>query len=591
MPQPLPKQKPDSAEIRSATPLPQVDTGEGLWVKGEDKGNKKERLSQSKPDLECGLSRKELLASPHEPLIKAPSDDVKEESGLVYKTKNLGLENEKAHRNPADASNNPEDASIGEIMPCFESANCSVELRYPNQDALPGSSLRNMTEENRLKWGQGEGINMNDLVSHFDKAFSKDDTEETISDKKTSHDGIDKIPIHERCTSSNMLCDQSEDIGGMDANHGLEPWIKNTSEVTRGPSAKDTSYSNEEPLSASSVQLSGLCPTPPPRGDVNLLRPVSLSAVGHPVTTGDSAPSNAQLDIQVGSATVAENARNKSMDNAEKWDTNADFSLNDGAREITDEDCITLGLYDGWPYKLSDVNTGLPPMTEESWRVLETKQTVRHFASDGPSKVDTRRVTAENPSAGTRPLRSIIANVSSLRNMELDAPFKLFKPPKPKPMQQEEAVSNIVDASSHNFTQLSVIPFHTANSKTRTHSVIDTAAHLSGVPEMNDISSPMKDTTKDMPANFSLRKWTGDDSVEPDIKDAKLVSSDSTRLESSSASQDVSFMLWTNCYPDDLDKARELKASTGAPGIRVHSVDVLFRATLNPQVLDEVDAS
>ncbi|KID85707.1 hypothetical protein MAJ_11206, partial [Metarhizium majus ARSEF 297] len=70
---------------------------------------------------------------------------------------------------------------------------------------------------------------------------------------------------------------------------------------------------------------------------------------------GPKVPLESQPVIQVGSVAVAEKDRNKSMDNVEKWDTDADFSLNDGAREITDEDRITLGLYDGWPYKLSDI--------------------------------------------------------------------------------------------------------------------------------------------------------------------------------------------------------------------------------------------
>lgn len=58
MPQPLDNQKPAFPEGRSDTPVTQVETGKGLWMKGEDRVNKMERLSQSKPDLARGVSRK-----------------------------------------------------------------------------------------------------------------------------------------------------------------------------------------------------------------------------------------------------------------------------------------------------------------------------------------------------------------------------------------------------------------------------------------------------------------------------------------------------------------------------------------------------
>ncbi|OAQ60941.1 hypothetical protein VFPPC_01980 [Pochonia chlamydosporia 170] len=370
---------------------------------------------------------------------------------------------------------------------------------------------------------------------------------------------IGQLSIHELDTSLSDLFDQTKDYGGTDANDCLPPISEFVSEHgTEETMAKNNTQPETGSSSSVTVKDSGFS-TPP------------LSAVGAPVPK-ICTPSSAKTDVQVELAVE---------DNAEKWDSDADFSLDDGTREITNEDRITLGLYDGWPGKLSDVNTGLPPI----------EQTVRLFASDGPSEVDTGRMTAEhNPPVSIGPLRSIVANVSSLKDMELDQPCKLFDPPEPEPIPQEEAASDMIDASEHSSAQLSAISFHAANSGSGTHQVVD-SAHLTGVSEMNDIASPMQDTTKDMPAGFGLRKWTGDDSVEQDIKYAKLVSSGSKRPESSFASRDVSIMPWTACYTDNADKAREIEASTGFPGIRVYPVDVFSRTTSNPQVSNEVDAS
>ncbi|KID64757.1 uncharacterized protein G6M90_00g112840 [Metarhizium brunneum] len=69
------------------------------------------------------------------------------------------------------------------------------------------------------------------------------------------------------------------------------------------------------------------------------------------------------------------------------------------------------------------------------------------------------------------------------------------------------------------------------------------------------------------------------------------VPSASERPESSFALRDVSVIPWTDCYPDDPDKARELATSTGVPGLQIYSVYVFTHATSDTQVLDEVDAT
>ncbi|OAQ58945.1 hypothetical protein VFPPC_11887 [Pochonia chlamydosporia 170] len=229
MPQALSNQKPTARETRPASPVSQDEAMcEGLWM--QEKGN---------PDHNQGLIGKDRSTTPHirqnipytEQLIAVPSDVAEMAShrspslekfgkaGLVSGIQNLGLENEKAHRNPAHAG-------IGGVMQCFQSANCSMGLRDPSQDALPGSSLNNMTEESQLKWGQGEGINLNDLLSNF--VVSKDDTEETVSDNDTSDNGIDKRSIHKPRTSLGVLGDRI-DYGGMDASDCLPPWTKTLS--------------------------------------------------------------------------------------------------------------------------------------------------------------------------------------------------------------------------------------------------------------------------------------------------------------------------------------------------------------------------
>ena len=68
-------------------------------------------------------------------------------------------------------------------------------------------------------------------------------------------------------------------------------------------------------------------------------------------------------------------------------------------------------------------------------------------------------------------------------------------------------------------------------------------------------------------------------------------SNDSERPESSFASQDVSIIPWTDCYPDDPDKARELTASTGVPGLQVYPADTFTNVTVDSQVFNAVDTS
>ncbi|EFY84232.1 hypothetical protein MAC_09726 [Metarhizium acridum CQMa 102] len=67
---------------------------------------------------------------------------------------------------------------------------------------------------------------------------------------------------------------------------------------------------------------------------------------------------------------------------------------------------------------------------------------------------------------------------------------------------------------------------------------------------------------------------TGDTDI--DSPCSRKIPSASERPESSFALRDVSVIPWTDCYPDDPDKARELATSTGVPGLQIYSVDVFY---------------
>ena len=239
------------------------------------------------------------------------------------------------------------------------------------------------------------------------------------------------------------------------------------------PSAKDMTQCNEEHDRTSPAQLSDLRPTPFRRRDVNRsnCRPVSLGAVGHQVVAGYDTLHDAKPAIQVEPAAGIEQPRGRSeIIKAENWDTDIDFSLNDGAREMTEEDLTRLCLQGGWMEKLFDASTSLPPRTEECWVELENEQKVKLFAGGGTSE---------------------------LKN---------------------------------------------------------------------------------------------DDSIEPGIKQDKLISNDSEWPGSSFAPHIVSISPWADCYPEDPDKARELPASTGVFGLQ-YPADIFFtNVTPNPQNRDAVYA-
>ncbi|KAK8930010.1 hypothetical protein H634G_01419 [Metarhizium anisopliae BRIP 53293] len=561
-------QKPPSPEARSATLGSWMETmeDEGLWFKGDGRGNRRQYMLQSEPNPEPSSSRKNFVPCPRQTLITARFDHVKEESGLISETRMLHIEDEKGHGNAANSGNNLQDASIQEIMQYLELANYSVELRDPGRDALPGFGLDNMTEESRLK---GLEFDMNNLLPHFNKTISKHDMGEAVYDTKASNNGIETCPVHKCCTCSSVFGDQIEHVGDMDVNNGLPPWTKTSCRITGGLSAKDTTDSNEEHGSPSSVQLSSPRPTPSPRGHVHLLRPVSSCAVGQPVITDDYAHSGAKTGSRVELVTGAEKRH--------------------GARKMTDEGLITLGLQDGLPGGISDATTGLSSVTGECWHELETEQNATFFAGNRPSEVHAGRATAESKlPPDIKPLPSFdAANILSLESRALDQPYNLFANTEPEPTSQEEAVPNMADASEHGSAAPTI---HAANSGMGTQPVVD-AALLTGLRETNGMAGPIQDTTKDVPADFGLGKWTGCDYVEPDIKYARLDTASEFQQQpaSSLAWRDISIISWLACYPDDPDKARKLEASTGVAGIRVYPVDIFFDATSNPQVLSKVD--
>ncbi|KID93963.1 hypothetical protein MAJ_10069, partial [Metarhizium majus ARSEF 297] len=109
-------------------------------------------------------------------------------------------------------------------------------------------------------------------------------------------------------------------------------------------------------------------------------------------------------------------------------------------------------------------------------------------------------------------------------------------------------------------------------------------------PPLSAVSTPTVAESHTLPvAETKDTAATGDTDIDPPC--SRKIPSASERPESPFALRDVSVILWTDCYPDDPDKARDLATCTGVPGLQIYSVDVFTHATSDPQVLDEVDAT
>ncbi|KAK8912152.1 hypothetical protein H634G_10875 [Metarhizium anisopliae BRIP 53293] len=333
MSRPLHNQKPTSPATRSATPDSQVEAhDEGLWMKRMRKSNYKKDPSEKDPSTSLRRGRGIHDISSNEQSAVASSDIAetvsrkihttddleKARARLVSEVQKLGLRNDESHENPAHASNKLEDADTEGLVQVWDSS----------KDVPAGSVLEKWTEEDRMKWAQGTGIDMNDL--------------------------LDKLPIHKRCTSSTVLGDRSEDYGVMDVNDCHPPWIETISGDEM--SAKNMALCDNEYHGISIGRLSGISLTPPPCKDTygKTLQPVPFSAVGTPTVAVSDNPPLAKPDAT--------------------WGTGVDCDLNDGSRKMTEEDIATLGLL-GW-WKESNVNTGLPPINKENFPGLENVRTL-----------------------------------------------------------------------------------------------------------------------------------------------------------------------------------------------------------------------
>ncbi|KJK84725.1 hypothetical protein H633G_11520 [Metarhizium anisopliae BRIP 53284] len=116
------------------------------------------------------------------------------------------------------------------------------------------------TEEDMLKFGIHEGMDVNHGLPPFDENVREYHTAKTASSKRKSDDGIHDSSTHKPSASSVALGNRTETYGGINVTFGLPPWIETKFSETGETSEKN---SNQYHLGAPFVQVSGLYPTPP----------------------------------------------------------------------------------------------------------------------------------------------------------------------------------------------------------------------------------------------------------------------------------------------------------------------------------------
>ncbi|EFY90728.1 hypothetical protein MAC_03308 [Metarhizium acridum CQMa 102] len=176
-------------------------------------------------------------------------DSTESSAGLPSGIQSLDLDNEKPD---GHTSNDP-----GDLIP--------MPFWDISQDVPASSVLESWTEEDRLKFGIHEGMDVNHGLPPFDENVREYHTAKTASSKRKSDDGIH---------------DSTEIYGGINVTFGLPPWIETKFSETGETSEKN---SNQYHFGAPFIQVSSLSPTPPRKDtDCKALRSVSLSAVGTP---------------------------------------------------------------------------------------------------------------------------------------------------------------------------------------------------------------------------------------------------------------------------------------------------------------------
>ncbi|KAK9445094.1 hypothetical protein VB005_01557 [Metarhizium brunneum] len=265
----LPNQVPTAPETRSATLVSQDEAqDEGLWMRKS--GHKKDPSGNV---LSIPSHHGHGIPS-NEPLPAAPSGVAEVPSHKISTTGNsreapaelktgiheLVIGSGQIYKPHTDA--NPD---LGDLIPGQSSGPYANTSTSPlgiwdiNKDVLASSVLESWTEEDRLKFGIHEGMDISYGLPLFEEN------------------------VREYHTAKTALGNRTESYGGINVTFGLPPWIQtNFSDTGETPEKNSNRYHNEH-LGAPFAQVSGPSPTPPRKDtDCTALRSVSLSAVGTP---------------------------------------------------------------------------------------------------------------------------------------------------------------------------------------------------------------------------------------------------------------------------------------------------------------------
>ncbi|OAQ58272.1 ATPase, AAA-type, core [Pochonia chlamydosporia 170] len=229
------------------------------------------------------------------------------------------------------------------------------------------------------------------------------------------------------------LVDQTKDYGGMDTNHGL-PLL---SECVPEPNTQETPAKNKP-----QPETGAFSSTP---AKVSCFSTPSLSDVGTPVSKLCT-PSSAKTDV-VELAVEAERPRDDSEAKTadEICGTDVDFDLNCGARKITEEDFVRLGLHTLSWAKLSDAITDPPPMSKPDLHGLENASKDSPFLVNGANPRDNSEENMEANKTGLDVGNSKlpVTNADSSLSMKLDPPIDFFGG-----MGQQTSLSKTPDVNS-----------------------------------------------------------------------------------------------------------------------------------------------
>ncbi|KID81355.1 hypothetical protein MGU_11278 [Metarhizium guizhouense ARSEF 977] len=252
------------------------------------------------------------------------------------------------------------------------------------------------------------------------------------------------------------------------------------------------------------------------------------------------------------------------------WDISKDVPASSVLEKRTEEDLLKYGIQEGM-----DANHGLPPF-DENVREYHTAKTAsnKRKSDDGIHDSSTHKPSASSVALGNRTETYGGINVT----------FGL--PPWIETKFCETGETSEKNSNQHHlgapFVQVSGLSPTPPRKDTDCKALRSVPLSAVGTPTVAESRTLPLAETKDTAA-------TGDTDI--DSPCSRKIPSASERPESSFALRDVSVIPWTDCYPDDPDKARELATSTGVPGLQIYSVDVFTDATSYTQVLDEVDAT